>query len=127
MHTGWLLAVCLAVLTSQRAWIWRSDESLWADAYLTAPQATRPLLYMAGVRMAQRQFDVAERMLTRAAQLAPLRHATERAQNVDNILANLAVIRVQQGRLTEAVAYVQHAPIGSSRHEICQWVPSCQP
>lgn len=121
-----LVLLGLAWLTSGQVERWQTDERLWTAAAQIAPHAPRPLVNLAVQKIVQGDLEGAERLLGRASALADhQRRLDDRDWSHDVIDANLAVIRIRQGRLGEALQLAQPGPPWSTRWLLCRQWPVC--
>lgn len=117
-----VLAVVLAGLSFWQSSHWASPVDLWENALAVAPNVPRPWINLASLAMDRRDDAEGERLLTAAMDAMPSRSKAEQDWTIDLVWANLALIRLRQGRLAEASALVNHAPYESARWQVCKAV-----
>lgn len=105
--------ICLVILLIGCAWqthyqsdLWSSSFAVWANAAHVAPQAPLPMINLAGTLMNAQAYAPAEPLLVMAYRLSQQRSEAERLKWDDLIWANMGIIRLRQGRVGEAHAYL---------------------
>ena len=88
-----LYTIGLAMLTMQRARVWESELTLWADAAAKSPQMLRPHLRLADALVLDEEYEAAEAAYLRAIALRPSHPASRN---------NLGLFYRNRGRLDEA-------------------------
>ena len=125
---GVLVLLGLAFLTSYRVAVFQSNLTVWTDAASRAPDKPRPAINLAAALIQQQELGSAELWLEHAADLSLRRSGFESYRAYDLAQANLAVIRLRQGRRAEAAVLVaQEGPASarSARLDICQQFGPC--
>ena len=123
-----LLAIVLAALSWLQTAPWSSEAAVWTQASQIAPGSPWPWVNMAYLRTMARDPAGAEAFLQRATMAARTQPARIRDARLwgatDVIAAQLALVRMQQGRLSEASTLMQSPYVDSARGELCQRYPA---
>ncbi len=119
------LVLGLALLTSFRAHVFHTNLTLWTDATAKAPDKPRPAMNLAAALINAGELQSAEVVLARARELAERRSGWEHDHGIDLAIANLAVVKVKEGKRDEALV-LMHQP-GTFVHVVCQRYGDCAP
>lgn len=124
------LALALALLTSRRVSEWQTDHSIWLAAEKSAPMKPRPLVNLAADAIASGDLVSAEYWLAHAKATLGDRPSREVPYASDLIAANLALVRIGQGRKEEAdqlMEILDNDPVHSARLQVCYRFGPCHP
>ena len=115
-----LLAGLLASATWAHLAPWTSTQSLWQHVAEQAPTKPMAFIQLAGVKMDRHDYPHAEPLLFHALDVSARRPDKERLSALDLILANLAIMRFNQGRWLEARNLLKERPAVSARADLCR-------
>jgi tetratricopeptide (TPR) repeat protein len=114
-----VILAALAIATSQRNRVWRTEDSLWYDVTVKSPQNGRGLMNYGLTRMARGDYQTARTYFERAALLTP---------NYSTLEINLGIVYDALGSNTVAEDHFKRAlalsPDASSHFYYARWLAS---